>query len=407
MRVVVSDNDSHIPGSSLKCIECGSIFKGSPRLYKCPKCGGLLEVILHNKEWKPRGRGVWRYKDMLPRIDIRPVTISEGSTPLIPSTLDENLYIKFEGSNPTGSFKDRGMTVATSIAVSSGTKILIAASTGNTSASVAAYAARASMPTVIVLPKDKVALGKIVQAVGYGARIVWVKGSFDDAMRIVMDIVKTSEEFYPMNSFNPWRLEGQKTIIFELVEELEKIDNIIYPVGNGGNISSAYKALRELLEIGIITKYPRLFGVQAVGAAPLADMIEKGMDTPPFYDSPETIATAIRIGHPVNWRKVVNAIKSTRGTIVKVSDKQIIEAQKLLARKEGVLAEPAGAASLAGYLVLKEKGIIKKGETSVIIVTGHGLKDPDSIERMEYKWIDVEPTIESTRLKDIILEHLV
>jgi len=400
------ENGSHILGSSLKCIECGSIFKGNPRLYKCPKCGGLLEVILHNKEWKPSGKGVWRYKYMLPRIDINPITISEGSTPLISSTLDKNLYIKFEGSNPTGSFKDRGMTVATSIAVASGAQILIAASTGNTSASVAAYAARAGMPTVIVLPKGKVAFGKIVQAVGYGARIVWVKGSFDDAMKIVMEIVKSSKEFYPMNSFNPWRLEGQKTIIFELIEELEKIDNIIYPVGNGGNISSAYKALRELLEIGVINKYPKLFGVQATGAAPLADMIEKNLDKPPFYDSPETVATAIRIGRPVNWRKVINAINSTRGTIVKVSDKQILVAQKLLARKEGLLAEPAGAASLAGYLLLKEKGIIKDGETTVIIVTGHGLKDPGSLEKMEYEWIDVEPTIETTRLKEVILERL-
>uniref|UniRef100_A0A7J3ZJ25 Threonine synthase n=1 Tax=Fervidicoccus fontis TaxID=683846 RepID=A0A7J3ZJ25_9CREN len=368
-----------IEDARLICVNCGRNYEGDTRLFLCPKCGGLLDVVLENLEWSPKGHGVWRYGGMLPRPPVEPVTLGEGGTPLVRSRQHSNLYFKLEGANPTGSFKDRGMTLAVTIALYSNAKSLICASTGNTAASAAAYAARAGLTANIVLPYNAVARGKILQAIAYGARILWISGSFDDAIRHVMKIVELDSRHYPMNSFNPWRLEGQKTIVFEIHEALSRVDNIIYPVGNGGNIAAAGKAISELLAVGVIGEPPRLIGVQAEGAAPLADAFERGLDRPVFYESPKTVASAIRIGRPVNWSKALRAVKSTRGAIIKVSDQEIINAQKVLGWNEGLLVEPASSAAYAGYLKALEQRLVDKTETTVVVLTGSGLKDPESL----------------------------
>ncbi len=386
-------------------MSCGMEYQASTRLFRCPRCGGLLEVLIEDLEWKPSGRGVWRYRLMLPRIPVEPVTMGEGGTPLVKSRLGRNLYLKLEGLNPTGSFKDRGMTVASTIALYSKARVVIAASTGNTASSMAAYASRAGLKPVIVLPKGRVAKGKISQAIAYGAKIVWVRGSFDDALSAVMKAVNSSKgALYPMNSFNPWRLEGQKTIAFEIIEELGDVDAIIYPIGNGGNISAGWKALRELRELGVISEYPRLIGVQAEGAAPIADAWDRGLDEPIFYEKPETIATAIRIGKPVNWPKVFKALRDTRGFVLKVSDKEILEAQKKLARTDGVLVEPASAASLAGYLKAIEKGLLNEDEKAALVLTGHGLKDPDTLVIHKTQEIEVSPEEAVDKILEISVE---
>ncbi len=387
MGVIVED-------VSLRCVECGERIPGYTNIFKCPKCGGLLEVLLKEPEWAPRGRGVWRYKSMLPPIPRSPVSMGEGDTPLVRSGIGGNLYLKFEGSNPTGSFKDRGMTVAVTVALYSGAKAVIAASTGNTASSMAAYARRGGLRPIVVLPKGKVARGKLAQSAAYGATIVWVEGSFDDALSAVMKAVEESRgALYPLNSFNPWRLEGQKTLVFEVIEELGWVDAIVYPVGNGGNISAGWKALRELRDLGVIDRLPMLLGVQAEGAAPIADAWEKGLSKPLFYDKPETIATAIRIGRPVNWPKVFMALRDTRGRALKVSDAEILAAQRMLAEKDGILVEPASAASLAGYLKALNHGILKREDTVVLVLTGHGLKDPNSLEMHKTNEVTVEPGV--------------
>ncbi len=376
----------------LKCVDCGREYPSDPWLFQCPKCGGLLEVVLEDIVWDPRGKGVWRYTSLLPDIGGKPVSLGEGGTPLVSSVVHDNMYIKFEGANPTGSFKDRGMTLAVSLARNIGAKAVIAASTGNTAASLSAYSSRAGLKSIIVLPKGKVAQGKLAQSILYGAIIISIKGSFDDALETVMKSVdKSGGLLYPLNSFNPWRLEGQKTIIYEIIEELGEVDNIIYPIGNGGNISAGWKAIRELFSLGVIKRKPRLIGVQALGAAPIYDAWRKGLEKPVFYDNPETIATAIRIGKPVNWPKVMKALRDTNGVAVGVSDEEIISAQKNLASNEGLAVEPASAASYAGYLKLLEKGFLDKKETTVLVATGHGLKDPESMEKHGTRIISVEP----------------
>jgi len=390
----------------LKCLDCGAEFPISQDLITCPRCGGLLEIILEPKKdfsfSKLKGRGVWRYKELIAGEYKEIVSLNEGNTPLIKSTQNPNLYFKFEGANPTGSFKDRGMTVAISSAKSLSYKVVVAASTGNTAASAAAYASRASLKSYIVLPKGKVALGKLAQSILYGATILEVDGSFDVAMNSVMKLYKELKIVYPLNSFNPWRLEGQKTIAFEIVEDIGVPDNVIVPVGNAGNIYAIWKGFAELMNIGIIDRVPRMIGIQAEGAAPIAKAIEKGLDKPEFVDSPETIASAIRIGRPVNWKKAMKAIKSSNGFATYVSDSEILEAQKELARKEGIGVEPASAASYAGYLKLLREGKIDKNEKTVLILTGHALKDPDIMSKAEARRILVNPE----HISEIILGDL-
>jgi len=371
----------------MRCTHCGTVYDASPRRFFCEKCGGILEVVMEPpKQIAFRGRGVWRYHSLLPLNVVEPVTLNEGGTPLLRiQRIAENigfkgkLYAKYEGANPTGSFKDRGMTVAVTLAREIGAQHAIAASTGNTASSAAAYTARAGIRLTLVLPRGKVALGKLGQSILHGANIVEIEGNFDDALRAVIKASTISTSVYPLNSFNAWRLEGQKTIAFEIWEELGVPDWVVVPVGNGGNIAAIWKGFKELREAGLIDSLPRMAGVQASGAAPLATAFEKGLDKPEFVEKPETIATAIRIGKPINWAKAMKAVKESNGIFVKVTDEEILDAQYMLARLEGIGAEPAGAASIAGLKKLVEEGVIEKGETVVVIVTGHALKDPDSM----------------------------
>ncbi|RLG90345.1 MAG: threonine synthase [Thermoprotei archaeon] len=386
-------------GVYLRCINCGKEFEPQPYLFKCPKCGSLLEVIVPKPhlDWeKLSGRkpGVWKYRELLPiREDIEPVSLGEGGTPLVPlkrvvlrdTGRDYRIYAKFEGANPTGSFKDRGMTIGITLAKYLGFKGVIVASTGNTSASAAAYAARAGLECLVVLPRGKVARGKLFQAILHGARIVEVEGSFDNALEYVMEKIFGSSEhsYYPLNSLNPWRLEGQKTIAYEIVDELGRVpDYVVVPVGNAGNISAIWKGFKELYMFGYIDKLPRMIGVQAEGASPLANMWENKAEKPLFVDKPETIATAIRIGKPINWMKAVRAVIESNGMFLKVSDKEIIEALRKIARYEGIGVEPASATAYAGFLKLVEKETISIDEIGVLVLTGHALKDPDTISSL-------------------------
>ncbi|MDT7898995.1 MAG: threonine synthase [Sulfolobales archaeon] len=378
----------------MKCLDCGAEYELDQNLLICPKCGGLLEIIVKHKNVDFRnlsGRGVWRYKNLIAGKYSKMVTLNEGATPLIKSRIYKSVYYKFEGANPTGSFKDRGMTVAVSSAVSNGYKVVVAASTGNTAASAAAYASRGGLRSYIILPKGKVAMGKLAQSILYGATIIEIESNFDVAMSSVMKLYKEHRVVYPLNSFNPWRLEGQKTIAFEIVEELGVPDNVIVPVGNAGNIYAIWKGFNELYEAGSIDRVPRMIGVQAEGAAPIAKAVEKNLDQPEFVDNPETVATAIRIGKPVNWKKALKAIKLSKGSAITASDNEILEAQKELARIDGIGAEPASAAALAGYKKLLSSGKISEDETTVIVLTGHALKDPDVMIKADARRILVNP----------------
>ncbi len=386
-------------GVYLRCIKCGKEFEPQPYLFKCPKCGSLLEVIVPKPhlDWEKlssRKPSVWKYRELLPiRENIEPVSLGEGGTPLIPlkrvvlrdTGRDYRIYAKFEGANPTGSFKDRGMTIGITLAKYLGFKGVIVASTGNTSASAAAYAARAGLECLVVLPRGKVARGKLSQVILHGARIVEVEGSFDNALEYVMEKIFGSSEhsYYPLNSLNPWRLEGQKTIAYEIVDELGRVpDYVVVPVGNAGNISAIWKGFKELYMFGYIDKLPRMIGVQAKGASPLANMWENKAEKPLFVDKPETIATAIRIGKPINWMKAVRAVIESNGMFLKVSDEEIIKALKKIARYEGIGVEPASATAYAGFLKLVEKETINIDEIGILVFTGHVLKDPDTISSL-------------------------
>jgi len=351
-----------------------------------------------DQTWKKRTLSVWRYRELLPigRIENK-VSLGEGGTSLNKCLrLSEeiglkNLYVKNEGENPTGSFKDRGMTVGVTKAVELGMTKVACASTGNTSASLAAYAARAGIECIVLIPSGKVAFGKLTQAIIHGAKVIQIRGNFDEALRIVRKICH-SHPIYLLNSLNPFRLEGQKTAAFEIRDQLDgRIpDKIVVPVGNAGNISALWKGFVELRELGLTDKAPQMIGIQAEGAAPIADSLKKKLRRVRFVDNPETVATAIRIGSPVNWKKAVRAVKESQGLVEKVSDAEILEAQKLLAQQEGLFVEPASAASIAGLIKLTRMGVIGKDELVVCILTGHGLKDPNIILRRFPRPIEVE-----------------
>ncbi|ABU82213.1 threonine synthase [Ignicoccus hospitalis] len=379
--------------AKLRCVRCGAEYDVQPKMFSCPKCGGLLEVVIEPEELPPfseftkrsRMKGIWRFAELLPVKSGSPVTMGEGNTPLIRLEKLEKvigvrrLYAKFEGANPTGSFKDRGMSLAVTVAKEVKARAVVAASTGNTAASAAAYSARAGLKTFLILPSGKVALGKLAQSLLHGAVVVELEGNFDAALEAVKELAKMPE-FYPLNSFNPWRLEGQKTLAFELFEEIGVPDVVVVPVGNAGNISAIWKGFKELKEFGYSEALPKMVGVQAEGASPIASAFKAGLNAPLFTDSPETVATAIRIGKPVNWMKAWKAVTESGGTFEVVSDSEIIRAQRLLAREEGVAAEPAGAASLAGVVRLASEGYFNGDEVVTVVVTGHGLKDPDSVK---------------------------
>ncbi|MBK3568489.1 threonine synthase [Streptomyces sp. MBT62] len=317
-----------------------------------------------------------RYRAWLPVTPDTPVvTLHEGGTPLLRADHLSGLtgceiWLKVEGANPTGSFKDRGMTVAVSKAAESGARVVVCASTGNTSASAAAYAARAGLSAAVLIPRGRVALGKLAQAVRYGAEIVEVDGSFDDCLRIARDLA----DHHPVtlvNSVNDHRLAGQQTVAFEIVDALGDAPDIhCLPVGNAGNITATWRGYGTYAQAGLATRRPRLWGFQAKGAAPLV--------TGAVVANPETVASAIRIGNPASWRGAVAARDESAGLIAAVDDQQILDAYRLLARREGVFVEPASAAGVAGLLAESTAGRLERGTRVVVTVTGHGLKDPDA-----------------------------
>jgi len=319
-----------------------------------------------------------KYRDFLPVTQNTPViTLNEGNTPLIYSCylselLKAEVYLKYEGLNPTGSFKDRGMTLAVSKAVEEKKAAVICASTGNTSASAAAYSARAGIKCVVLIPKGAIALGKLAQALIHNAQVIAVDGNFDEALNLVKEIA----DKYPIqlvNSINPYRIEGQKTGAFEICEQLDKKapDFHAIPVGNAGNITAYWKGYKEYKDKSIINTLPKMLGFQAEGAAPIV----RGKPV----EKPETIATAIRIGNPASWKQAESARDESGGLIDMVSDREILDAYKILAGKDGIFVEPASAASVAGILKLNRSGYFKdlKNPRIVCVLTGHGLKDPD------------------------------
>jgi threonine synthase len=326
-----------------------------------------------------------QYRDYLPVTQDTPVvSLNEGNTPLIPiQNLAEHLgiqaqwYAKFEGLNPTGSFKDRGMCMAVTKAKEDGMKTVICASTGNTSASAAAYAAKANMNCVVLIPKGKIALGKLSQAMMHGARVIQIDGNFDLALNIVREIAD-KEPIALVNSVNPYRIEGQKTGAFEIVDQLGSApDYHFMPVGNAGNITAYWKGYKEYCKLGKISSLTRMAGFQAEGAAPIV----RGH----VVDNPETLATAIRIGNPASWKFAEAARDESDGHIGMVSDELITKYQQLLAQKDGVFCEPASAVSIAGVVEMAEKYEFKVSDKIVSIITGHGLKDPDQAIQVSVK----------------------
>jgi threonine synthase len=349
-----------------------------------------------------------RYRKYLPVTTKTPIiTLKEGNTPLIYAGYLSNLlgkdfevYLKYEGLNPTGSFKDRGMTLAVSKAKEEGSKAIMCASTGNTSASAAAYAARAGMKCIVLIPKGAIALGKLAQALIHGASVIAVDGNFDEALNLVREIT-AKHPITLVNSINPYRIEGQKTASFEICDSLGTAPDFqVMPVGNAGNITAYWKGYKEYKKAGKISRLPAMIGFQAEGAAPIV----RGHP----IDKPETIATAIRIGNPASWKQAEEARDESGGLIDMVSDAEIVAAYKLLAAKEGVFVEPASAASVAGLLKLNNKGFFKRNNEKtkqrknviVCILTGHGLKDPDrAIKSIEEPKV-VKPDLQAV-LKEI------
>ena len=398
-------------GVWLECIETGETYAPFDEIRYESDADALLEVRYAEPPTFDdfEGRGVWRYAAALPFDE--GVSLPEGDTPLhrVPRLEEsvgvETLRIKHEGMNPTGSFKDRGMTVGVKAAERLGVGRLACASTGNTSAALAAYGARAGMQTLVLLPSGKVAQGKIAQAALHDARILEVDGNFDSCLDMVHDLAARGE-VYLLNSLNPFRLEGQKTIGLEILEEFRDDygrfpDRIVLPVGNAGNTSALYKCFRELVQSGELApeQVPTLTGVQAEGAAPMVEAIENGADEVRRWDEVETKATAIRIGNPVNAPKALPGIRQTGGTAVAVSDDEITDAQRALAR-EGVGVEPASAASVAGLRKLRERGVVDDDENVVCLTTGHLLKDPDAAFEAGN---EPEPVPNDT---DAVLDHL-
>ncbi|WCK53628.1 threonine synthase [Aneurinibacillus sp. Ricciae_BoGa-3] len=332
-----------------------------------------------------------RYEQYLPITDKTPrLTLHEGNTPLIfapklSEQLELELYFKYEGLNPTGSFKDRGMVMAVAKAVEEGSHTIMCASTGNTSAAAAAYAARANLRCIVLIPNNNIALGKLAQAAIYGAEIIAIDGNFDQALRIVRDIT-ANHPITLVNSVNPYRLEGQKTAAFEICDVLGKAPDILaIPVGNAGNISAYWKGFKEYNQGGVVGNLPLMFGFEAEGAAALV----KGE----VIENPETVATAIRIGNPASWELAVAAQRESNGRIDMVTDEEILAAYRMLASTEGIFAEPASAASLAGVIKMRNEGKIESGKQVVCVLTGNGLKDPN----IALKAVGIEPVVvEST-----------
>jgi threonine synthase len=388
--------------STQVCEDCGTRIAETDSRGACPSCGGLLEIV-HEISSDPsslmelfaerRARiggveesGVWRYRELvLPTAaDVDIVSHPEGNTPLMQRdklaawTGVDDLWIKHEGHNPTGSFKDRGMTVAITQARRTGASAVACASTGNTSASLAAYAAHAGIPALVFVPAGRVALGKIAQTIAYGAKTLVVRGNFDACLALAVE-ARDALGVQLLNSVNPFRLEGQKTIVFELLEQLDwsPPDWIALPAGNLGNTAAFGKALREARALGLISRLPRIAAIQASGAAPFARSYVGGF-AERIRVEPETVATAIRIGAPASWNRAVRAIRETNGVVESVTDDEILEAKAVI-DASGIGCEPASAASVAGVAKLRRAGTVRANESVVAVLTGHVLKDPGAV----------------------------
>ena len=345
------------------------------------------------KAWKGL---LTEYKSYLPITDKTPlISLNEGNTPLIKAEkIGEKLggielYFKYDGLNPTGSFKDRGMVMAVAKALEEGSKAIMCASTGNTSASAAAYAARSNIQCIVIIPDGNIALGKLAQALMYGAKVIAINGNFDEALKSVIDITNN----YPItlvNSINPYRLQGQKTSAFEICDILGKApDYLAIPVGNAGNISAYWMGFKEYKDKNIISNLPKMIGFEAEGSAAIVRN--------KIIENPQTLATAIKIGNPASWKLAVNAANESKGFIDSVTDDEILEAYSMLAKEEGIFAEPASAASLAGIIKTYKHGKLKKGDSIVSVLTGNGLKDPDNAIKISNSPIKVENNIEDIR----------
>jgi threonine synthase len=381
--------------SVVQCEECGTRPALNTLPDVCGTCGSLFEVVhaqpvwtgealkreLHSRRDEPSG--VWRYRELV-MTGVTPVSYPEGRTPLLSrKSVSEyaglsQLWMKHEGLNPTGSFKDRGMTVAVTDAVRRGARAIACASTGNTSSSLAAYAALAGIPSFVFVPQGKVSTGKLAQTAAHGAKTLAVRGDFDVALELAREASRKLG-VYLANSVNPWRIEGQKTITWELLEQIgwNAPDWIALPAGALGNTAAMGKALREAKELGLIDRLPRILAVQAAGAAPFAKGFANGFAERVTVQA-ETVASAIRIGNPASWNRALRAIRETDGQVIAVSDEEILEAKAVI-DASGVGCEPASAASLAGVHALRARGIIATEARVVCILTGHLLKDPETV----------------------------
>jgi threonine synthase len=390
--------------ASQLCVDpaCGARFAVNERLYVCPRCGGLLDVALKVQAiadpeqlrtiWTRRlgsfdardRSGVWRYRELLPFADDAPiVTLAEGNTPLYDAPVSaaycglDALTLKHQGCNPTGSFKDTGMTAAVTQAVILGARTVVCASTGNTAASLAAYAARAHLQCAILVPRGQISHNKLAQSLDYGAAVLELDGNFDDAMRVIRELAE-DESIYLVNSINPFRIEGQKTVATELLHQRGWTvpNHVVVPGGNLGNSSAFGKGFRELKELGLIERLPRLSVIQAEGSAPFADLFASDSDDLVPNEHPQTLATAIKIGSPVSWKKALRAVVESGGSVLSVSEQEIADAKAIIGR-DGVGCEPASATTVAGIKRLVANGIIGPGDDVVAVLTGHILKDTD------------------------------
>ena len=395
---------------ALRCVHCRAIQPGSDRLFQCSECNELLEVVYPGwttlspeaarslkQTWRDRRlsrnpedlSGVWRYRELLPHMQTADmVSLHEGNTPLLPLRhsaralrLNE-VWVKHQGMNPTGSFKDTGIAVAISVARREGFPSVACASTGNTSASMAAYAAHAGMKSLVLLPAERVAAGKLAQALEYGATVLRVRTGFDGCLKLLHEVVRRLP-IYVLNSINPYRLEGQKTVAFEVMEQMNwnVPSHVIVPGGNLGNSSALGKGFLELRELGLIHRLPRISIIQAAGANPLVRTMREKDGTELVTVQPETAATAIRIGNPASWRKAVAVLKTTGGACEDVTEEEIAAAKSELGA-EGIGCEPASATTLAGLKKLSRSGFVKSSDSVVLVLTGHMLKDADYIIRV-------------------------
>jgi threonine synthase len=402
-----------------RCIHsgCGATFGLSERIYVCPRCGGTLEIDCGleaggnpealRKRWASRAAsrdprdvsGVWRYRELLPFDEPIPfVTLFEGNTPLYHGPRSarycglDDLRLKHQGCNPTGSFKDTGMTAAITQAVVLGARTAVCASTGNTSASLAAYAGRAGLQSAVLLPRGQTSAGKLAQSLDYGALVIEIDGNFDDCMRLIQEL-GDDPSIYVANSINPFRIEGQKTVAFEMMEQClwQVPDHVVVPGGNMGNSTALGKGFEELLELGMIKRLPKLSVIQAEGAAPVARLfatldLKKAAggahlpETMAPVENPRTLATAIKIGAPVSWKKALRAVLRSGGQIIAASEQEIADAKAMIGR-DGIGCEPGSATTVAGIKKLVAAGHIRADENVIAVLTGHMLKDPDYVSR--------------------------